>query len=138
MIERTLVLLKPDSIKRCLAGNIINRFEQKGFKICGIKMLRFDEALSARHYEEHIKKEFYPRLLKFITSGPSIAMVIEGEDAINIVRIMMGQTKHTDALPGTIRGDLSLSGTENLVHGSDSPERAAKEISIFFKPEELF
>lgn len=138
MTERTLVLIKPDGVKRLLIGEIISRFEKKGLKICGIKMLKFDEKLSEKHYEEHIKKEFYPRLLKFITSGPCVALVLEGDNAINLVRIMMGKTKPEDAAPGSIRGDYSTSATENLVHGSDSSGRAAIEIPLFFKDAELY
>lgn len=138
MNERTLVLLKPDAVRRGLSGEIITRFEHKGLHIAAMKMLRFDTARTERHYAEHIGKEFFPRLAAFIQSGPCIALVLEGDEAIQIVRTMMGATKFSEAIPGTIRGDLAYSFTENLVHGSDSPESAAREIPIFFEEKEIF
>ena len=137
MNRRTLVLLKPDAVRRGLTGAILARFEAKGLRVVGLKMVRFDEALSRRHYAEHVEKDFYPPLEKFITSGPSIAVVLEGPDAIEMVRAMMGGTSHLEAAPGSIRGDYALSGRENLVHGSDSPASAEREIPIFFSEDEL-
>lgn len=138
MTERTLVLIKPDGVSRGLCAEIIQRFEKKGFRIAGLKMLRFSADLARRHYRDHVNRDFYPALENFITSGPSVAMVIEGEDAVQVVRAMMGSTSHKDAAPGTIRGDLALSTRENLVHGSDTAESAQREISLFFAPEEIF
>ena len=138
MSERTLVLIKPDAVRRVLVGEIISRFEAKGFRIAGMKMLRFDAALSRRHYADHIEKPFYPPLETFITSGPCVALVLEGSDVIAITRSMIGATSHLDAVPGTIRGDFAFSTTENLVHGSDGPASAEREIPLFFSDEELF
>lgn len=137
MAERTLIFVKPDGVKRALVGEIINRFERKGLKLVGLKMLTMTPEQARKHYEEHVDKPFYPELEKFILSGPIAAMVLEGDDVVTMTRAMMGKTKHTEAAPGTIRGDLAFSTTENLVHGSDSPERAQVEIANFFKPEEL-
>lgn len=137
MAERTLIFVKPDGVKRALVGEIINRFERKGLKLVGLKMLTMTPEQARKHYEEHVDKPFYPELEKFILSGPIAAMVLEGDDVVTMTRAMMGKTKHTEAAPGTIRGDLAYSTTENLVHGSDSPERAQVEIANFFKPEEL-
>lgn len=137
MAERTLIFVKPDGVKRALVGEIINRFERKGLKLVGLKMLTMSPEQARKHYEEHVDKPFYPELEKFILSGPIAAMVLEGDDVVTMTRAMMGKTKHTEAAPGTIRGDLAFSTTENLVHGSDSPERAQVEIANFFKPEEL-
>ncbi|HUT24766.1 MAG TPA: nucleoside-diphosphate kinase [Sumerlaeia bacterium] len=138
MSERTLVLIKPDAVKRALVGRIISRFEAKGFRIAGMKMLRFDAALSRRHYADHIEKPFYPPLETFITSGPCIALVLEGSDVIAVARSMIGATSHLEAAPGTIRGDFALSTRENLVHGSDGPASAEREIPLFFSDEDLF
>lgn len=137
MTERTLIFVKPDGVRRALVGEIINRFERKGLKLVGLKMFTITEELARKHYEEHVDKPFYPELEKFILSGPVAAMVLEGDDAVTMTRAMMGKTKHTEAAPGTIRGDLAFSTTENLVHGSDSPERAAIEIANFFDDSEL-
>jgi len=137
MLERTLILLKPDAAERRLMGEIIRRFEVKGLRIAAMKMIRFDEALVERHYAEHIEKPFYPALKQFIMSGPCVAMVIEGQDVIAVTRRMMGATIFTEAEPGSIRGDFAFSITENLVHGSDSPERAAIEIPLFFTEDEI-
>ena len=131
--EKTLVLIKPDGVQRRLIGEIVSRFERKGLKISALRMLQFDADLADRHYAEHIGKPFYPDLKKFILSGPVVAMVVEGERAIEVVRTMMGATKYFEAAPGTIRGDLAFSVTENLVHGSDSPASAAREIPLFFE-----
>ena len=132
MTERTLVLLKPDAVRRKLIGEIISRFEKKRFDIVALRILTFDEELVNKHYEEHIRKEFFPRLKKFIMSGPTVAAVIEGDDAINSVRKMVGATDPRDASPGTIRGDLATEMPQNLVHASDSPARAQKELALFF------
>lgn len=133
-----MVLIKPDGVSRRLCGEIIGRFENKGFRVAGLKMLRFDTDLARCHYRDHVSRDFYTALEKFITSGPSVAMVIEGEDAVQVVRAMMGPTSHKDAAPGTIRGDFALSTRENLVHGSDTAESAQREISLFFAQSELF
>ena len=137
MAERTLVLVKPDGVRRRLIGEIIRRFEARGLKIAGLKMLHFDVALARRHYAGHVAKPFYPGLETFITSGPCVALVLEGADVIAMVRSMMGATRHLDAAPGTIRGDFAFSTTENLVHGSDSPASAEREIPLFFREDEL-
>ena len=137
-MERSLVFVKPDGVKRGLIGQVISRFEKKGFKIIGIKMIQFTKELSDKHYEEHINKPFYPNLLKYILTGPVVVFVVEGKDCVQIIRQMMGATKPTDALPGTIRGDFANDVTQNIIHGSDSIERAKKEIKLFFKDKELF
>lgn len=130
--ERTLVLVKPDSVRRGLVGEIISRFERMGMRIVALKMMRLDEDLAARHYREHQGEPFYPRLMSFITSGKVVAMVLEGESAIAVTRKVMGPTDPREAPPGTIRGDYGLEMPENLVHGSDSPESAEEEIRLFF------
>ncbi|MBX7247100.1 MAG: nucleoside-diphosphate kinase [Candidatus Sumerlaeaceae bacterium] len=137
MADRTLLFVKPDGVKRGLVGEIIGRFERKGLRLVGLKMLTFTQELARKHYEEHVSKPFYPGLEEFVLSGPIVAMVWEGDDIIELTRTMMGKTKHTDAAPGTIRGDFAFSTTENLIHGSDSLERAKIEIANFFKPGEL-
>lgn len=131
-IERTLVLVKPDGVRRGLVGEVISRFERQGLRIAAMRMLVVDEELAARHYAEHVEKPFYPELLSFITSGEVVAMVLEGESAISQVRKLMGPTDPKQAPPGTIRGDFAVEITENIVHGSDGPESAAREIGIFF------
>ena len=130
--ERTLVLVKPDGVRRGLAGEVIGRFERLGLKITAMRMLRVDEDLAAQHYAEHVEKAFYAELVSFITSGDVVAMVIEGESAISAVRKLMGPTDPAEAAPGTIRGDYGLEITENIVHGSDGNESAAREIGLFF------
>ncbi len=137
MAERTLLFVKPDGVKRGLVGEIIGRFERKGLKLKGIKMLTFSKDLAAKHYDEHVAKGWYHELESFILSGPVVAMVLEGNDVVALTRSMIGKTKHTEAAGGTIRGDFAFDTTENLIHGSDSPERAEIEIANFFKPEEL-
>ncbi len=137
MRERTLVLLKPDAINRRLCGEIISRFERKGLKIVAMKMLWMSREMAEKHYEVHKGKDFYESLLDYITSSPIIAMAIEGDNAISVVRKMMGKTNGMEAEPGTIRGDYSLSIQNNLVHGSDSEESAKREISLFFRDEEI-
>lgn len=130
--ERTLVLVKPDGVRRGLVGEVISRCERMGLKIVAMRLLRVDEDLAARHYAEHVEKPFYPELVSFITSGEVAALVLEGEAAISLVRKLMGPTDPKDAPPGTIRGDYAVEITENIVHGSDGPESAAREISLFF------
>lgn len=132
MTQRTLVLVKPDGVRRRLVGEIVGRLESKTLEIVAMKMLSIDDELAKRHYEEHLAKPFFPELLTFITSGPVVAMVVEGERAVDVVRDLMGATDPKEAAPGTIRGDLGLATTENLVHGSDSPESAARELALFF------
>ena len=135
--ERTLVLCKPDAVQRGQVGEILGRLERKGLKIAGLKMMLVDEALAARHYEEHVEKAFYPQLRAFITSSPVIAMAIEGDNAVEVVRTLMGTTNPQKAAPGTVRGDLGINFTKNLVHGSDSPVSAARELALFFEEDEL-
>jgi nucleoside-diphosphate kinase len=132
MLERTLVLLKPDCIQRGLAGEVIRRIEQKGLKLIGLKMRQFSKAHLEKHYEVHKERPFFPNLVKFMGSGPVVAIAIEGKDAIEVVRKLMGKTNSRQAEPGTIRGDLGMSFSNNLVHGSDSPEAAKKELAHFF------
>jgi nucleoside-diphosphate kinase len=135
--ERTLVLCKPDAVQRGHVGHIITRFERKGLKIVGMKMLRVDEALANRHYQEHVGKSFYPYLSDFITSSPIVALAIEGDNAVDVVRTLIGATNPQQATPGTIRGDLGIDLTKNLVHGSDSLASAEREIGLFFDESEL-
>jgi nucleoside-diphosphate kinase len=130
-------MVKPDGVQRGLAGEIIARFEKKGFKIAALKMLRISRALAEKHYGEHVGKPFFENLVGFITSGPVVAMVIEGKDAISAAREMMGATNPLKALPGTIRGSYGIDIGRNVIHGSDSPESAQREIALFFKKEEL-
>jgi nucleoside-diphosphate kinase len=137
MMQRTLVLCKPDATSRRLGGEILRRLEQTGLKIVAMKMLWMDQALAKRHYAVHEGKSFFEGLIKYITSGPIIAVVFEGENAIAVVRGVMGATDPAKAAPGTIRGDLAESIERNLVHGSDAEETAAVEIPIFFSPEEI-
>ena len=137
-MERTLVLIKPDGVKRGLCGEIITRFERRGLKIVALKLLKMTERQADIHYHEHIKKTFYPELVQFMMSGPVVAMVLEGPNAIKTVRNMLGATNAAEAIPGTIRGDYALSGTENIVHGSDSIESATTEIANFFTKNEMF
>jgi nucleoside-diphosphate kinase len=131
-VERTLVLIKPDAMQRALAGEILARFEQRGLQIVDAKLLTVDRSLAEEHYAEHAEKEFFDGLVEFITSAPTLALVLEGEGALAVVRATMGATNPADAAPGTIRGDLALSMPDNLVHGSDSPESAAREIALWF------
>ena len=137
-IQRTLVLCKPDAVQRGVVGQIVARFERKGLKIAGLKMVSIDEELASRHYAEHLKKAFYPELKAFITSCPVIAMAVEGENAGEVVRGLMGTTNPQNAASGTIRGDLGLNLTMNLVHGSDSLASAKREVALFFEDDELF
>lgn len=137
-LERTLIILKPDAIQRGLIGTIIARIEQRGLRIAGLKMLWVSPELAEKHYGEHRGKVFYEPLLRFITSAPVVALVVEGPQAISVMRGLMGKTDARQADPGTIRGDFGLSNRHNLVHGSDSPESAEREIALWFTPEELF
>jgi nucleoside-diphosphate kinase len=135
--ERTLILVKPDGYRRKLVGEIIARFEAKNLRLVGLKLMTLDEASAKKHYGEHEAKPFFGELVTFITSGPLVAMAWEGPGAIGLSRTLMGATKVENAQPGSIRGDLALVTGENLVHGSDSPESAARELGIFFKAGEL-
>ena len=132
MTDRTLVLCKPDAVERRLVGEIISRFERKGLRIAEMRMMAIDEDLAGRHYAEHVDKPFFKDLVTFITRGPVVAMIVEGPEAPAVVRTLMGATNPRQAAPGTIRGDLAVELTENLVHGSDSPESAARELALFF------
>lgn len=136
-METTLVLLKPDCVQRRLIGEIIGRFERKGLNIVGMRMLRVTPELSREHYAEHVSKPFYPNLEEFITSSPIVAMAIEGLEAIRVVRDMLGATNGLKAAPGTIRGDYSSSRQMNLVHASDSPESAVRELALYFPGEQI-
>ncbi|MHC1746140.1 MAG: nucleoside-diphosphate kinase [Negativicutes bacterium] len=138
MKETTLVLLKPDAVQRKLSGEIILRFDQKDLKIIGLKMLRLSKDQAEKHYAEHCGKPFFSRLVEFITSGPVIAIAVQGDNAVQIVRRMMGSTDPAVAPPGTIRGDFALTMERNVIHGSDSLESAAREIRLFFLEHELF
>jgi len=137
-MERSLVLIKPDAIQRGLAGEIISRLEKKGLKIVAMKMLHMDNNLAQRHYAIHKGKVFFDDLVNFITSGPVIAIILQGKDAVQIIRQMMGETDPAKAHGGTIRGDFGIDIRHNLVHGSDSLENASKEINLFFSAEEIF
>jgi nucleoside-diphosphate kinase len=132
MSERTLVLIKPDAVRRGLIGEILGRYERKGLTVVAMDQRRVAAELSDAHYAEHLEKGFYPSLRKFITGGPVIAMVLEGDSAVDVVRAINGATDGRKAEPGSIRGDLSLSTSENLVHGSDSTDSAAREIGLWF------
>ncbi len=132
MSERTLVLLKPDTVRRGLVGQILSRFEAKGLSIVRMELRTINGELADRHYVEHVERDFYPPLRDFVTGGPLVAMVLEGDEAIAVVRAIAGATDGRKAAPGTIRGDLSLSNRENLVHGSDSAESAERELAIWF------
>ena len=135
--ERTLILIKPDAMQRRLAGRLIARLEDKGLKLVGLKLLQISPELAKEHYAEHVDKPFYLSLEEFITSAPVIAICAEGPEAISVARDMMGPTNGRDAAPGTIRGDFGLSRQFNLMHGSDGPEAAKREIGIYFQPGEL-
>lgn len=135
-MEKTFVAIKPDGVKRGLIGEIISRFEKKSYKIVGMKMINVNQETAAKHYEEHLGKPFYPSLIKFITSGPIIAMAIEGNNAIKGVRHIVGATNPDEGDVGTIRADFSSYSQTNLVHASDSPESAQRELNIYFKEEE--
>ena len=132
MTQRTLVLLKPDTVRRGLIGQVLSRFEAKGLTIVAMEHRHIDGAMADAHYAEHVERDFYPPLRAFATSGPLVALVLEGDEAIDVVRATNGATDGRAAAPGTIRGDLSLSNRENLVHASDSPESAEREIALWF------
>jgi nucleoside-diphosphate kinase len=137
MAERTFVLLKPDAVQRSLVGEIIGRFERRGLKLVAMKMLRVSRPLGETYYAEHKGKAFFEPLMSYITAGPVVALVLEGDGAVALVRKMMGKTNSAEAEPGTIRGDLALSISRNVIHGSDSLESAKREIPLFFKTEEI-
>ena len=130
--QRTLVLLKPDAVRRGLVGEVLRRYEAKGLAILAMDLRAIDGELADRHYAEHVDRDFYPPLRAFVTSGPLVAMVLEGDSAVDVVRAVNGATDGRKAAPGSIRGDLSMSNRENLVHGSDSVESAAREIALWF------
>ncbi|HOJ68069.1 MAG TPA: nucleoside-diphosphate kinase [Candidatus Hydrogenedentes bacterium] len=136
-MERTFVMVKPDGVGRGLVGECIRRFERRGLKLVGLKFQRLTREMAETHYAEHQGKPFFEDLVAFITSGPTVQMVWEGRDAVSVVRRMNGATDSAQADPGTIRGDFSLSKQRNIIHASDSPETAAREIALYFKPEEL-
>lgn len=136
-MERTLVIIKPDAVQRGLIGEIVTRFERRGMRIAALKLIHIDKALARRHYAIHEGKPFYDPLIRYITSSPVVVMVLEGNDAIEIVRRTMGATNPTEATPGTIRADFGLEIGRNLVHGSDGPETAAFEVPLFFTEDEI-
>lgn len=132
MTQRTFVIIKPDAVRRGLVGEVLSRYERKGLTLVALEQRTIDGGMADQHYAEHVERDFYPPLRTFITSGPLVALVLEGDEAIEVVRALNGATDGRKAAPGTIRGDLSLSNRENLVHGSDSPESAAREIGLWF------
>jgi nucleoside-diphosphate kinase len=136
-MERTLVFLKPDAVRRGLVGEVLGRFERRGFLITALRMTQLDEEFVRRHYAAHVGKDFYEPLVRYTISGPVVAAVLEGRNAVAVVRRMMGQTFGGDSAPGTIRGDFALSNRFNLIHGSDSAEAAEREIAAFFRPEDM-
>ena len=137
MIERTLIIVKPDGVRRGLVGEVISRFERKGFKIVGLKMMRLSRERAEELYAPHRGKDFFEGLINFMTSGPIVAMAVEGESVVSIARMMVGATSPLEALPGTIRGDFSTDVRENVVHASESPSEAERELKVIFAPEEL-
>jgi nucleoside-diphosphate kinase len=137
-LERTLILIKPDGVQRSLTGRILARIEEKGLRIVGLKQMRVTADLAKKHYAEHVSKPFYPSLEEFITSGPIVAVCVEGPEAISVMRTLMGPTNGRQAAPGTIRGDFGLSRQMNLIHGSDGPDAAKREIELYFSKDELF
>jgi len=138
LTERTFVLLKPDAVQRALVGEIVGRFERRGLKIVGMKLLKVSRALAETYYAEHKGKPFFEPLMAYVGSGPVVAIALEAEGAVAIVRKMMGRTNSAEAEPGTIRGDLALTIARNVIHGSDSPESAKREVGLFFTPDELY
>ena len=132
MAERTLVLIKPDAVRRGLVGEILARYERKGLRIVALDLRTIDASLADAHYAEHVARDFYPALREFVTGGPLVALILEGDQAIDVVRGLNGATDARKAAPGTIRGDLALSTSENLVHASDSPESAKRELDLWF------
>lgn len=137
VIERTYLMIKPDGVQRGLCGEIVSRFEKKGLKLVAMKLMTIPKATAEKHYGEHAGKKFFPSLIKYITSGPVLAMVWEGENAVQVCRNLMGKTNPQESAPGTIRGDYAMVTGVNIIHGSDSSASAEREISLFFKPEEL-
>lgn len=136
-MEQTLILLKPDAVQRGLVGAILGRLEQRGLKIAAMRVLQMDAALAGRHYEAHVDKPFYKGLVSFITAGPIVAAVLEGPNAVAVVRSTMGDTNAGKAAPGTIRGDFAVDIGRNLIHGSDAPDTAQREIALFFEPAQI-
>lgn len=136
-MEQTYLMIKPDGVQRGLIGKLVQRFEDKGFQLIGAKLMHITKEQAQVHYAEHVNKPFYGELVDFITSGPVFAMVWQGEQVVALSRAMMGKTRPMEAMPGTIRGDFAVRTESNIIHGSDSPESAEREIAIFFKPEEL-
>lgn len=136
-MEKTFLMVKPDGVQRNLIGEIVARFEKKGFQLVGAKLMQISDELAQQHYGEHKERPFFGELVDFITSGPVFAMVWEGEDVIKTARTMMGATNPAEAQPGTIRGDFGVTIGKNVIHGSDSPESAEREVNLFFKKEEL-
>ena len=136
-MEQTYLMIKPDGVQRGLCGEILSRFEKKGLKIVAMKLMVIPKETAENHYAEHKERPFFPSLISYITSGPVLAMVLEGENAVSVCRNMMGKTNPSESAPGTIRGDYAMVTGLNIIHGSDSPESAKREISIFFKPAEL-
>ncbi len=136
-MERTFVMVKPDGVQRGIAGKVLSRFEEKGLKLAAAKLMTIDAELAAKHYGEHKGKPFYEKLVSFITSGPVLAMVWEGEDAISVVRTVVGKTNPKEAGPGTIRGDFGMTTGRNIIHASDSPTSAEREIGLFFQKNEI-
>jgi nucleoside-diphosphate kinase len=136
-LQRTLIILKPDAVQRGLCGEILTRFERKGLQVVGLKFTQISQSLAAQHYAVHKERPFYAGLVRFMTSSPVVVLALAGKDAVTIARNLMGATFGSKAAPGTIRGDLGVSNAYNLVHGSDSPEAAEKELGLFFQPDEL-
>jgi nucleoside-diphosphate kinase len=136
-MQRTLILFKPDCVQRRLVGEVLRRFEARGFRIDALKLMQVDRALAEEHYAEHHERPFFAGLLEFLTAGPVVAAVLSGPNVIAVARKMIGKTDAPEAEPGTIRGDLAISKQNNLIHGSDSPESADREIGLWFRPEEL-
>ncbi len=136
-MERTLVLIKPDGVQRGLVGEVISRLERRGLKLAAMKLMKIDDALARQHYAEHVDRPFFADLVVFISSSPVVAMVWEADAAVEVVRNTMGQTNPVDSPMGTIRGDLALDIGRNLIHGSDSPETASREVALFFSPGEI-
>jgi len=137
-LERTIVIIKPDGVRRGLVGEILSRFEKKGFKIRALKMIRLSREQAEKLYDIHFGKSFFNDLVNYMTSGPVVAVILEGDNAVNAVRLMIGPTDGSKAPPGTIRGDYSLSIRENVIHASDSIDRVEHEVSVIFKPEEIY
>jgi nucleoside-diphosphate kinase len=137
MTERTVVLIKPDGVQRLLVGRLLARYEERGLKLAAMKMIRIDRAFAERHYAVHREKPFFGALVDFITSGPLVAVALEGPNAVSAARAINGATRPPEAAPGTIRGDLALETLHNIVHASDGPETAAEELALWFRPDEL-